>query len=436
MFCRSSARLRTVLSRFWNARQQTHAKPEFDTIGKLALFRTENWYAILTDRCHVPPTRSPCGTWKLAVIGHTDGVVSRNSCTSVLQIQLSLFFTLRRIHMSKTAFITGITGQDGSYLAELLLEKGYTVHGLVRRASTFTTGRINHIYTDPHQSGTRLFLHYGDLTDGQSLTNLVLDLEPDEIYNLGAQSHVRVSFDQPAYTFQATGGGALNVLEAARQLNKKKLVKVYQASSSEMYGEVLETPQTEKTPFQPQSPYGCAKVFAFHQTVNYRKSYDMFAVNGILFNHESPRRGETFVTRKITRAATRIKLGLQKKLYLGNLAAKRDWGYAKDYVEGMWRMLQHSEPDDFVLATGRTQTVQEFADIVFALLGLDPKEYIEIDPKYFRPAEVDLLLGDCSKAKEKLGWTASTSLEELAKLMVDHDLALAREEAILAAARK
>lgn len=436
MFCRSSARLRTVLSRFWNVRQQTHAKPEFDTIGKLALFRTENWYAILTDRCHVPPTRSPCGTWKLAVIGHKDGVVSRNSSTSVLQIQLSLFFTLRRIHMSKTAFITGITGQDGSYLAELLLEKGYTVHGLVRRASTFTTGRINHIYTDPHQSGTRLFLHYGDLTDGQSLTNLVLDLEPDEIYNLGAQSHVRVSFDQPAYTFQATGGGALNVLEAARQLNKKKLVKVYQASSSEMYGEVLETPQTEKTPFQPQSPYGCAKVFAFHQTVNYRKSYDMFAVNGILFNHESPRRGETFVTRKITRAATRIKLGLQKKLYLGNLAAKRDWGYAKDYVEGMWRMLQHSEPDDFVLATGRTQTVQEFADIVFALLGLDPKEYIEIDPKYFRPAEVDLLLGDCSKAKEKLGWTASTSLEELAKLMVDHDLALAREEAILAAARK
>jgi GDPmannose 4,6-dehydratase len=338
--------------------------------------------------------------------------------------------------MSKSAFITGITGQDGSYLAELLLEKGYTVHGLVRRASTFTTGRINHIYSDPHQAGSRLFLHYGDLTDGQSLTNLVLDLEPDEIYNLGAQSHVRVSFDQPAYTFQATGGGALNVLEAARQLNKKKLVKVYQASSSEMYGEVLETPQTENTPFQPQSPYACAKVYAFHQTVNYRKSYDMFAVNGILFNHESPRRGETFVTRKITRAATRIKLGLQDKLYLGNLAAKRDWGYAKDYVEGMWRMLQHSEPDDFVLATGRTQTVQEFADIVFGMLQLDPKQHIEIDPRYFRPAEVDLLLGDCSKAKEKLGWTASTSLEELARLMVDNDLALAREEAILAAARK
>ena len=323
--------------------------------------------------------------------------------------------------MSKTAFITGITGQDGAYLAELLLEKGYAVHGLVRRASTSTTGRINHIYNDPHQSGNRLFLHYGDLTDGQSLTNLILDIEPDEIYNLGAQS-----------TFQATGGGALNVLEAARQLNKKKAVKVYQASSSEMYGEVLETPQTENTPFQPQSPYGCAKVFAFHQTVNYRKSYDMFAVNGILFNHESPRRGETFVTRKITRAATRIKLGLQEKLYLGNLEAKRDWGYAKDYVEGMWRMLQHSEPDDFVLATGKTQTVQEFANLVFAQLELDPSKYIEIDPRYFRPAEVDLLLGDCSKASEKLGWTATTSLAELAKLMVDHDLKLAREEALLA----
>ena len=334
--------------------------------------------------------------------------------------------------MSKTALITGITGQDGSYLAELLLEKGYNVHGLVRRASTFTTGRINHIYQDPHQSGLRLSLHYGDLTDGQSLTNLILDIEPDEIYNLGAQSHVRVSFDQPVYTFHATGGGALNVLEAARQLNKKKLVKVYQASSSEMYGEVLETPQTENTPFQPQSPYGCAKVFAFHQTVNYRKSYDMFAVNGILFNHESPRRGETFVTRKITRAATRIKLGLQEKLYLGNLEAKRDWGYAKDYVEGMWMMLQHSEPDDFVLATGKTQTVQEFADLVFAQLELDPKKYIEIDPRYFRPAEVDLLLGDCTKATEKLGWTASTSLAQLAKLMVDHDLDLAKQEAILA----
>ena len=337
--------------------------------------------------------------------------------------------------MTKSALITGITGQDGSYLAELLLEKGYDVHGVVRRSSTFGTERIDHIYKDPHNSGAKLHLHYGDLTDGQSITNLVLDIEPDEIYNLGAQSHVRVSFDQPAYTFQATGGGSLNVLEAARQLNKKKLTKVYQASSSEMYGEVLETPQTERTPFKPQSPYACAKVYAFHQTVNYRESYDMFAVNGILFNHESPRRGETFVTRKITRAATRIKMGLQEKLYLGNLAAKRDWGFAKDYVEGMWRMLQHNEPDDFVLATGETQTVQAFADLVFAQLDLNPADYIEIDPRYFRPAEVDLLLGDASKAKEKLGWTATTSLKELASLMVESDLELARQEAVIASSR-
>lgn len=333
--------------------------------------------------------------------------------------------------MSKTALITGITGQDGSYLAELLVEKGYDVHGIVRRSSTFGTERIDHIYRDPHNPNVKLHLHYGDLTDGQSITNLVLDIEPDEIYNLGAQSHVRVSFDQPAYTFQATGGGSLNVLEAARQLTKKKLTKVYQASSSEMFGDVMETPQTELTPFRPQSPYACAKVYAFHQTVNYRESYDMFAVNGILFNHESPRRGETFVTRKITRAATRIKMGLQEKLYLGNLAAKRDWGYAKDYVEGMWRMLQHDEPDDFVLATGETQTVQKFADLVFAQLELDPAEYIEIDPRYFRPAEVDLLLGDPSKAQEKLGWTATTSLEQLAALMVENDLDLARREAVI-----
>jgi len=333
--------------------------------------------------------------------------------------------------MSKTALITGITGQDGSYLAELLIEKGYDVHGIVRRSSTFGTERIDHIYRDPHNPNVKLHLHYGDLTDGQSITNLVLDIEPDEIYNLGAQSHVRVSFDQPAYTFQATGGGSLNVLEAARQLNKRKTTKVYQASSSEMFGEVLETPQTERTPFKPQSPYACAKVYAFHQTVNYRESYDMFAVNGILFNHESPRRGETFVTRKITRAATRIKLGLQEKLYLGNLEAKRDWGFAKDYVEGMWRMLQHDEPDDFVLATGETQTVQKFADLVFAQLDLNPADYIEIDQRYFRPAEVDLLLGDASKAKEKLGWTATTSLEELARLMVDNDLELARQEAVV-----
>lgn len=306
---------------------------------------------------------------------------------------------------------------------------------MVRRASTFTTGRIEHLYRDPHSVDTRLFLHYGDLTDGQSLTNLILDLEPDEIYNLGAQSHVRVSFDQPAYTLQATGAGALNVLEAARQLNKKKTTKVYQASSSEMYGDVLETPQTEKTPFRPQSPYACAKVYAFHQTVNYRESYDLFAVNGILFNHESPRRGETFVTRKITRAAGRIKLGLQDRLYMGNLDAKRDWGFAKDYVRAMWLMLQHREPDDFVIATGQTHTVRSFLQLVFAKLELDPEQFVAIDPRYFRPAEVNLLLGSAEKARDVLGWKATTSLNELVDLMVDHDLELARQESMIAKSR-
>ncbi len=329
----------------------------------------------------------------------------------------------------KTALITGITGQDGSYLAELLMEEGYVVHGIVRRSSTFNTDRIEHIYTDPHNADARLFLHYGDLTDGQNLTNLVLNIEPDEIYNLGAQSHVRVSFDSPVYTVQTTAVGALNVLEAARQLNRKKPTRVYQASSSEMFGDVLETPQTEKTPFQPQSPYACAKVYAFHQTVNYRHAYDLFACNGILFNHESPRRGETFVTRKITRAATRIKLGLQDKLYLGNLDAKRDWGYAKDYVRGMWMMLQHDTPDDYVLATGETYTIRQFLDYTFEHLELDWKDYVETDPRYFRPTEVDLLLGDYSKAKNVLGWEPETSCQELAKLMVDHDLELARSEA-------
>lgn len=329
----------------------------------------------------------------------------------------------------KKALITGITGQDGSYLAELLLEKGYEVHGIVRRSSSFNTERIDHIYKDPHETDAKLFLHYGDLTDGQGITNLVLDLEPEEIYNLGAQSHVRVSFDAPAYTVGVTGIGALNVLEAARQLDKKKKTKVYQASSSEMYGDVFETPQTEKTPFCPQSPYACAKVYAFHQTVNYRNAYDLFAVNGILFNHESPRRGETFVTRKITRAATRIKLGLQEKLYLGNLDAKRDWGYAKDYVEGMWMMLQADRPDDYVLATGETQTIRQFLDYTFQYLDLDWNKYVEIDPRYFRPTEVNLLLGDCTRAKEKLGWVAKTSCKELAELMVDHDLELAKHEA-------
>jgi GDPmannose 4,6-dehydratase len=330
--------------------------------------------------------------------------------------------------MSKSALITGITGQDGSYLAELLLEKNYHVHGLVRRSSTFSTERIDHIYRDVH-ADSQLRLHYGDLTDGQALTNLVLEIQPDEIYNLGAQSHVRVSYDQPVYTLETVGVGALNVLEAARLLNKEKSVRVYQASSSEMYGDVLETPQIETTPFNPQSPYACAKVYAFHQTVNYRRGYDMFASNGILFNHESERRGETFVTRKITRAAGRIKTGLQEKLYLGNLDAKRDWGYAKDYVEGMWRILQHDEPDDFVLATGRTESVRDFCRLSFEQLDLNYEDYVEIDPRYFRPAEVDLLLGDASKAKEKLGWTATTDLEELARIMTQHDFELAQREA-------
>lgn len=331
--------------------------------------------------------------------------------------------------MTKRALITGITGQDGSYLAEFLLEKGYEVHGIVRRSSSFNTARLDHVYRDPHDPTANLFLHYGDLTDGQNITNLVLDLQPDEIYNLGAQSHVRVSFDSPVYTLQVVGGGALNVLEAARQLNKSKEVRVYQASSSEMYGDVLETPQTENTPFRPQSPYACAKVYAFYQTVNYRQAYDLFAVNGILYNHESPRRGETFVTRKITRAATRIKIGLQEKVYLGNLEARRDWGYARDYVEGMWMMLQHHEPDDFVLATGETYRIRDFLDYSFGYLDLDWEKHVEIDPRYFRPTEVDLLLGDASKARSVLGWSPRVTCRELAQLMVDHDMELAKQEA-------
>ena len=329
--------------------------------------------------------------------------------------------------MDKSALITGITGQDGSYLAELLLQKGYTVHGLVRRSSSFSTGRIDHLYRDIHEN-PKLLLHYGDLTDGQALTNLVLNLQPDEIYNLGAQSHVRVSFDQPVYTLMTDGVGALNVLEAARILNNSKPVRVYQASSSEMYGAVLETPQKETTPFNPQSPYACAKVYAFFQTINYRRSYGLFACNGILFNHESPRRGETFVTRKITRAATRIKLGLQKKLFLGNLDAKRDCGFAKDYVEAMWLMLQQQQADDFVIATGHTYSIREFLDLVFSKLDLNWNDYVEIDPRYFRPAEVELLLGDPTKAKQLLGWSPKTSLEQLAEIMVDHDLELAKRE--------
>jgi GDPmannose 4,6-dehydratase len=328
----------------------------------------------------------------------------------------------------KRALITGITGQDGSYLAELLIKKGYEVHGLVRRSSSFNTGRVDHIYQDPHESNRQLVLHYGDLTDGGSLTNLILTIEPDEIYNLAAQSHVRVSFDQPIYSVNVGALGTLRVLDAARQLNRNKRVRVYQASSSEMFGEVTETPQRETTPFRPRSPYACAKVFSFHQTVNYREAYDLFACNGILFNHESPRRGETFVTRKITRSATRIREGLQDKLYLGNLDAQRDWGYAKDYVEAMWLMLQQDEPDDFVIATGETHSVREFLAQTFQCLGLPWEPYVEIDPRYFRPSEVDLLLGDPSKALEQLGWQARTTFEELTKIMVDADWEAARSD--------
>src|SRR4051812_33450697 len=292
----------------------------------------------------------------------------------------------------KRALITGITGQDGSYLAELLLAKGYEVHGIIRRSSSFNTERINHIYADRHITGAKMFLHYGDLVDGIGLREVMTRVKPNEVYNLAAQSHVRVSYDQPVYTVQADALGTINLLEAIRDTGLP--IRVYQASSSEMYGKVVETPQTEKTPFHPRSPYACAKVFSYWQTVNYREAYGMFAVNGILFNHESPRRGETFVTRKITRAATRIKLGLQDKLYLGNLEAKRDWGFAGDYVEAMWLMLQQEKPEDYVIATGETHSVREFLDEVFGHLGLDWQKHVEVDPKYFRPAEVDLLLGD------------------------------------------
>ena len=329
----------------------------------------------------------------------------------------------------KKALITGITGQDGSYLTELLLDKGYEVHGLVRRSSTSNTDRLDSVYQDPQEATAKLTLHLGDVTDGQGITNLVLKIQPDEIYNLAAQSHVRVSFDNPVYTADVVAIGALHVLEAARKLNETKPVRVYQASSSEMYGNVTESPQTETTPFFPQSPYACAKVFAYHQTVNYRNAYDMFAVNGILFNHESPRRGETFVTRKITRAAARIKLGLQDKLYLGNLDSQRDWGFAKDYVEGMWLMLQADQPEDFVFATGEPHSIRQFLDFSFGYLDLDWNDYVQIDPRYFRPTEVNLLKGDYSKAKTKLGWEPKTNCRELAELMVDHDLKLASGEA-------
>ncbi len=320
----------------------------------------------------------------------------------------------------KKALITGITGQDGSYLADLLVSKGYEVHGIIRRASTFNTARIDHLYQDPHVNGVRLFLHYGDLADAVNLTKLLYELQPDEVYNLGAQSHVRVSFDIPEYTADVTGVGTIRILEAIRESGVKP--RFYQASSSEMFGKVQDVPQTETTPFWPRSPYGCAKVFGYWATVNYRESYGLFASNGILFNHESPRRGETFVTRKISRAAAAIKLGLQQDLYLGNLDAKRDWGYAPEYVEGMWRMLQADQPDDYVLATNETHTVKEFVQEAFAHLGLDWEKYIKHDPRYERPAEVDLLIGDPAKAKRQLGWEPKVRFKELVQIMVDADV--------------
>jgi GDPmannose 4,6-dehydratase len=326
----------------------------------------------------------------------------------------------------KKALITGITGQDGSYLAELLLEKGYEVHGIVRRSSSFNTTRIDHIYQDPHEPDCRLFLHYGDLNDGSSLNLLLKKIRPDEIYNLGAQSHVRVSFDVPEYTSEVTGLGACRLLEAIRELGLRS-TRVYQASSSEMFG-ASPPPQNEKTPFYPRSPYGCAKLYAYWMGVNYREAYQLHVSNGILFNHESSRRGETFVSRKITRAASRIKLGLQDKLYLGNLDAKRDWGYAKDYVEAIWLMLQQPEPDDYVIATGVSHSVRELCELAFGRVGLDYREFVEIDPRYYRPTEVDALLGDPSKAARKLGWKPRTSFQELIQLMMDADLELAERE--------
>jgi GDPmannose 4,6-dehydratase len=335
--------------------------------------------------------------------------------------------------MAKRALITGITGQDGSYLTELLLSKGYEVHGIVRRASTFNTNRIDHVYEDPHWSANALRLHYGDLTDASCLSKLMQEVRPQEVYNLGAQSHVRVSFDMPIYTAESVAMGTLKLLEAVRsyQQDTGEHVRYYQASSSEQFGKVMETPQKETTPFYPRSPYAVAKVMGHWATVNYRESYGMHASCGILFNHESPRRGETFVTRKITRAVGRIKMGLQKKVFLGNLDAKRDWGFAGDYVEAMWLMLQQDTPDDYVVATGRTISVREFAEMSFACVGLDFRDFVEFDPRYLRPAEVDLLLGDPTKAKRKLGWNPKTTVEELARMMVEADVEKASREKTL-----
>jgi len=345
----------------------------------------------------------------------------------------------------KTAIITGITGQDGAYLAEFLLDKGYEVHGIKRRSSLFNTGRIDHLYRDPHEENVKLHLHYGDLTDSTNLIRIIQEVQPDEIYNLAAQSHVKVSFETPEYTANSDALGTLRLLEAIRILGLEKKTRFYQASTSELYGKVAEIPQTEKTPFNPRSPYAAAKLYAYWITVNYREAYGMFASNGILFNHESPVRGETFVTRKITRAAARIKLGLQKKVFLGNLDAKRDWGHARDYVEAMWRILQHDEPDDFVIATGETHSVRQLAELAFKEAGfnirwegtgVDEKgidaetgqTLVEVDPRYFRPTEVDLLLGDATKAKEKLGWEPRTSFKQLVREMVQEDLRLFKKD--------
>lgn len=327
--------------------------------------------------------------------------------------------------MTKIALITGITGQDGSYLAELLLAKGYIVHGTIRRSSSFNTGRIDHLYQDPHEPHRCLVLHHADLSDGVALVNLLRDLQPDEVYNLGAQSHVRVSFDAPLYTGDATGMGALRLLEAVRASGID--TRIYQASSSEMYG-ATPPPQNERTPFHPRSPYGCAKVYAYWSTVNYREAHDLYAVNGILFNHESPRRGETFVTRKITRAIARIKAGLQDAVYLGNLEAVRDWGYAPEYVEAMWRMLQADAPDDYVVATGQPATVRDFAEVAFDVAGLDWTQYVRFDPRYERPSEVDALIGDASKADELLGWKPTVLWDDLARVMVEADIAELKAE--------
>jgi GDPmannose 4,6-dehydratase len=327
----------------------------------------------------------------------------------------------------KKALVTGITGQDGSYLAELLLGKNYQVHGVIRRSSSFNTGRIDHLYQDPHAPGTRLKLHYGDLNDASSLNTLLRMVQPDEIYNLGAQSHVRVSFDVPEYTSEVTAIGTMRLLEAMRESGLSK-TRFYQASSSEMFGS-SPPPQNESTPFHPRSPYACAKVFAYWVTVNYREAYGFHAVNGVLFNHESPRRGETFVTRKVTRAAGRIKMGLQKELFLGNLEARRDWGYAKDFVEAMWLAVQNDTPEDFVVATGESHSVRELCEEAFGNLGLDYRDFVRLDPRYLRPSEVDHLQGDASKARKALGWAPRTSFKELIKLMVESDLELARKEA-------